>query len=254
MEPDPEPLDEADVHLDRLARQPERGHADEHRAAAVGQAVVDVDAETVQGELPRDRDPGRAGTHHRNFLRPSLDVRHDVGDARGLVPLDEEALHRTDREGPVDVAAAAGALARRGADVGAHRGHRVGLPGEDVALLEATLGGEVQVSPAIRADRTRLLALDVALEPRSVDRLDEELLADVEGQGEADLYSSWADGRWMGAGRPWQGRHGQSTTGSRSGAGALASALRARGLTWPELAATLAGSDGAPGGAGQRGP
>ena len=37
----PEPLDEPDVHLDRLARQAERRDADQHRAAAVRQAVED---------------------------------------------------------------------------------------------------------------------------------------------------------------------------------------------------------------------
>src|SRR5207249_429190 len=42
-ERDPEALDEADVHLDRLARQTERGNADEHRAPGVWQRIEDGD-------------------------------------------------------------------------------------------------------------------------------------------------------------------------------------------------------------------
>ena len=58
---DAEPLDEPDVHLDRLARQAERGHADEHRAAAVRQAVEDGDLVALGRELAGDGDarPGR---------------------------------------------------------------------------------------------------------------------------------------------------------------------------------------------------
>ena len=154
------------------------GHADEHRAAAEGQAVVDVDADSPSSPARgRRRCPAGPAPTTATFSGAGLDVGHDVGDARGLVPLDEEALHRPDRERPVDVAAAAGALARGRADVGAHRRDRVGLAREDVALLEAALGGEVQVAPAVRPDRARLLALDVALEPGGVDRLDEEFLA-----------------------------------------------------------------------------
>src|SRR4029450_823549 len=109
---------------------------------------------------------------------------HDVGDARALVPLDQEALHRPDRERTIDVAAAAGPLAWRRADVGEHRRHRVGLPRQDVALLEPALGREVQVAAAVGPDRARLLALDVALEPGRVDGLDEEFLEWVDGHDE----------------------------------------------------------------------
>ena len=83
---------------------------------------------------------------------------------------------------PIDVTPAAGALAGSGADIGAHRGHRVGLAGQDVALLEPAFGGEIEVAPAIGADGTGLLALDVALKPGCVDRLDEELLVRIESQ------------------------------------------------------------------------
>ena len=107
---------------------------------------------------------------------------HHVRDARRLVPLDEEPLHRPDRERPIDVAATAGALARRRADVRAHRGDRVRLARQDVALFEPALGGEVQVAAAVRPDRARFLALDVALEPGGVDGLDEEFVGRIDGQ------------------------------------------------------------------------
>jgi hypothetical protein len=96
------------------------------------------------------------------------------------MPLNKEALHGANGERAINVAAAAGALARGGADVGAHRGDRVRLAGEEIPLFEAPLGGEVQVAATVRADGARLLALNVALQPRGVDGLNEEFLG-VEG-------------------------------------------------------------------------
>ena len=158
-------LDQPDVHLDGLARQAKCRDADQHRAAAVGQAVEDGDLEPLEGELAGDRNPGRAGSDDGDSFLARRDQRDDVGNARGFMPLDEEALHRPDRQRSVDIAAAAGSLARRRADVRAHRRNRVGIPAEDVALLETAFRREVEVAPAVGADRTRLLALDVALEP-----------------------------------------------------------------------------------------
>src|SRR6185436_127249 len=56
------------------------------------------------------------------------------------------------------------------------------LAGQDVALLEPALGREVEVAAAVRPDRTRFLAFDVALEPGRVDGLDEEFLGLLDGQ------------------------------------------------------------------------
>ena len=176
-----EALDQPDVLLDGLAREPEGRHADEHRAAGVGQAVVDRDRDALEGQLASDGQPGRAGSHDRDPLGARGDLGHRVGDAGRLVPLHEEPLHGPDRQRPVDVAAAAGPLARGGADVGAHRRDRVRVAAEDVALFEPAFGGEVQVAAAVRADGTRFLTLDVALEPGRVHRLDEELLVGVDG-------------------------------------------------------------------------
>ena len=181
-EPDAQPLDELEVHLDGFARETEGGDADEHRAAAVGQLVEDGDLVAGRGQLARDGDAGGSGADDRDRGVARRDLGHVVGDAARLVPLDEEALHGADRQRPVDVAAAAGALARRRADVGAHRRDRIGLARQDVALFEAALGGKVQVAATVRADGARFLALDVALEPGGVDRLNQEFLVGIDGQ------------------------------------------------------------------------
>src|SRR5207248_2748098 len=123
----------------------------------------------------------RTRADDRHALLAWIDLRHGVRDAGRLMPLDEEPLHGPDGQRAVDVPAPAGALAGGGADVRAHRGDRVRLAGQDVALFEPALGREVQVAAAIRTHRARFLALDVALEPGRVDRLYEEFLVGVDG-------------------------------------------------------------------------
>ena len=177
-----EPLDEPHVHLDGLSRQAEGGDADEHRAAAVRQAVEHRALVALHRELAGDGHTGRAGTDDRDPLLARGDLGHHVGDARRLVPLYEEALHRPDRQRAIDVTAPAGPLARRRAHVRAHRRDRVGLAGQDVALFEAAFGGEVEIAPAVRPDRTSFLTFDVALQPGRVDGLDEEFLGWIDGQ------------------------------------------------------------------------
>ena len=234
---DAEPLDEPDVHLDRLAREAEGGHADEHRAAAVRQAVEDGHLVALGRELAGDRDAGRSGPDDRDALGAWRDLGHDVGDARCLVPLDEEALHRADRQRPVDVAAAAGAFARGGTDVRAHRGDRVRVARQDVALLEPALGGEVEVAAAVRPDRTRFLAFDVALEPGRVDGLDEEFLGLLDGQAGVPFPGLQDSGAYEdSAGAPTAGIYHPPLCRARRAPGCRAR----RKLTRPGLAATLA--------------
>src|SRR5215213_6261102 len=181
-ERDPESLDEPDVHLDCLARQAERRDADEHRPAAIGQRVEDGDLEALHRELAGDRQAGRPGAHDRDALVARRDLGHHVRDARRLVPLHEEPLHRPDRERTVDVASPARPLAGGGTDVGAHRRDRVRLARENVALFEPALSREIQVAAAVRSNRAGFLALDVALEPGRVDGLNEEFLKGVDRQ------------------------------------------------------------------------
>ena len=64
-----EPLDETDVHLDRLARKAEGRHADEHRAAAVRQAVEHRALVALHRELARD---GQTRRGRRRRSRPAL--------------------------------------------------------------------------------------------------------------------------------------------------------------------------------------
>ena len=189
----PEAFDEADVHLDRLARQPEGRDADEHRAAGIREAVVDGDLIALGRELAGDRDAGRSGPDDRDTLRTRRDLRDDIGDARRLVPFDQEPLHGADGQRTIDIAAAARALARGGADIRAHGRDRVRVARQDVALLEPPFGGEVQVAAAVRPHRTRFLALDVALEPGGVDGLDEEFLRRSGGQVQV-VPSRWGWG------------------------------------------------------------
>ncbi len=202
-------LDQADIHLDGFAWQTERGHADEHRAAAVRQAVEHRALVALHGKLARDRESGWTCADDRDPFRAGRDLGHDVRDARGLVPLDEEALHRPDRERTIDVAAAAGALAGCRTDVRAHGRDRVRLARQDVPLLEPALGREVQVAAAIRPDRTGFLALDVALQPGGVDGLDEEFLGGVDSQ--AGTCLSWRCRRSGANGRSAVRRPCQST-------------------------------------------
>ena len=161
--------DPVDVELDDVARQPEGRHTDEGRAAAGRQRLVDVHLVTPGAELLGGGESGRARTddgHAAAAGRRDDDVvRHVVA----VVPVDQEALHRADRERLVDVGAAAGLLAGRGADVAADRRDRVRVAGEDVALLEAALGGQHQVAAAIGIDRAAFLAFDVALKPIDAD-------------------------------------------------------------------------------------
>ena len=181
-EADAQPLDELEVHLDRLARQAEGGDTDEHRSAAIGQLVEDGHLVAGDGQLARHGDAGRTGADDGDLGVARRDLGHVVRNAGGLVPLRQEALHGADRQRPIDVAAAAGALARRRTDVGAHGRDRIRLAREDVALLEAAFSGEVQVPATVRAHGARFLALDIALKPGGVDRLNQKFLVGIDGQ------------------------------------------------------------------------
>ena len=234
---DAQALDQTHVHLDRFAGQPERRDTDQHRAAGVGQAVEDRALEALHRELPGDRHAGRSRANDRDALSAGFDVRHRIRDAGRFVPLDEEPFHRADGERPIDVAPPAGPLARRRADVGAHCRHGIRLPRQDVALFEPALRGEIQVAAAIGADGTRFLALDVALQPRRVDGLHEEVLVGVD-RHVAECLSVV---RTWGAG----GTNGLGVTGSRENLHRSDEGLQKRGAA-PHRTAGRDGSTGSP--------
>src|SRR5205823_11172022 len=127
--------------------------------------LVDMDLVAVAGQLLRDGEAGRPGSHHAHA--PSgwgghLDV---VGHVVAVVPVDQEALHGPNGEWLVDVGPTACLLARSAAHVAADGGARARVAGEAVALHEGTLRGQHQVTPAVRGHGAAFLALDVALRP-----------------------------------------------------------------------------------------
>ena len=73
-----ETLDEAHVGLNRFTRKSECRNADEHRAAAIRQAVVNGDLVALHGELARHRETGRASTNHRNALGAWRDLWRNI--------------------------------------------------------------------------------------------------------------------------------------------------------------------------------
>ena len=179
-------LNEAHVGLNRLAWEAEGGDADQHGAAAVREAVIDGDLVALDGEFTRNGEASRSGANHGHTLGARRDLRCNVRDARGGVPLHQEALHGADCKRAINVAAATGALAWSGADVGAHCGDRIRIAGEKVTLFEAPFGGEIQVAAAVGANGAGLLALNVTLKPRSIDRLNQKVLR-LEGHNQPFL-------------------------------------------------------------------
>ena len=165
MELHPVARDVRDVELDDVTRQPERRHADEGRAAAGRQRLVDVDLVPVGGEILRGGQPGGPGADDRDALPGGGAHADRVRHVVAVVPVDEEALHGADGERLVDVRATTRLLARGAADVAADGRDRVRVARQDVPLLEPPLGGEHQVAAAVRVDRAAFLALDVALQP-----------------------------------------------------------------------------------------
>ena len=126
----------------------------------------------------------------------------------------------------------------RGADIRAHRRDRVRLARQDVALLEPALGGEVEVAAAVRPDRARFLALDVALEPGGVDGLDEEFLGLLDGQAGVPF-----PGPGTGRGRRAEDRRAPTAANLPSGSSGLQKAVagRPRRLRRSAHASTSAG-------------
>ena len=161
--------DPVDVELDDVARQPEGRDADQRRAPAGRERVVDMHLVTPPGELLGGGQAGGPGADHRHAATAGRSDDDVVRHVVAVVPVDQEALHRADRERLVDVGAAAGLLAGRRAHVAADGRDRIRVASEDVALLEAPFGGQHEVAAAVRVDRAAFLALDIALKPVDTD-------------------------------------------------------------------------------------
>ena len=162
--------DPVDVELDDVARAAGRpGTPMRVVPPPDGKRLVDVDLVAPAAELLGGGQAGRPGADHGHAATGRRGDDDVVGHVVAVVPVDQEALHGADGERLVDVGAAAGLLAGRRADVAADGRDRVRVAGEDVALLEAALGGQHQVAPAVRVDRAAFLALDIALKPVDAD-------------------------------------------------------------------------------------
>src|SRR5439155_20448677 len=164
--------DAVQVAIDDLPWQPERRHARERRAAGLVQRVKDGAVEAQFRQLRRRSETGAAGADDRHLAprraehrRGRLAVRLAVVAHVLVVPFRQEPLHVPDRQWFVDLFAAAGRFARRGADRAADGGHGIGVERELPGFFELAGGGEVQVAPAVRLDRTGFLAGNVLLIP-----------------------------------------------------------------------------------------
>ena len=161
--------DPRDVELDHVARQAEGRHSDQACAAARRKRLVDVHLVAVRGELLGDGQARRSRAHHAHAPASGPCDLHVVGHVVAVMPVDQEALHGADGEWLVDVGAPAGLLTRRAAYIAADRSDRVRVARQDVALFEAALRREHQVTTAVGIDRAAFLAFDVALQPIDAD-------------------------------------------------------------------------------------
>ena len=189
-----EPDDAVDLCLQDAAREPVLRDAVAHHAARLfgrlehGDAVAEEREVVCRGKAggPRANDrntvrasrrSGRArrmpGVHvpvgNGAFGQPVLRVRAHRLDAETL---GEIALQRTDGDGGVDRAAAAGVLARGRAHASAYGGEGVRRAGNEVGLLVAAPRDELDVPPGVSGDGARGLALDLGLPVLQVGQAD----------------------------------------------------------------------------------
>ncbi len=172
---DSELEDRVDLTRDQRTCEPVLGYAEHHHPAETVVRLVHRDGMPRETQVVRSREPGGPSADHAD--------RRAVGGrdrAVGLVPhrvrrealdaeaLGHEALQRPDRDRRVDRAAPAGRLARRRAHASAHRGERVGRPGDQVRVAVATLGDRGDVRARVGVHRARGTARLVLPEPASV--------------------------------------------------------------------------------------
>ena len=153
-----EARDALDLVLDHVAGQPEGGDACHEHAPRFLHRIEDGDRVPLEGEEVGGRQAGRARTDDcHGIVGPNgLALLH-----RGLLlglPVREEALQVLDRQGSIDVAAPAVALAGMGADVAAHGREGVVLPNQIERLLEPAERDECHVAGHVDPRRAAALA------------------------------------------------------------------------------------------------
>ena len=89
----------------------------------------------------------------------------------GPVLLGKKAFQRSDRDGPVNLAAAAGRLARMRADASADAGQRIWARARCDRLLRNALGNQADIAPGIGVRRAGHHAGKVGVQPIPIDLL-----------------------------------------------------------------------------------
>jgi hypothetical protein len=148
----------ADFQIDQLPREPVLGDAETQHAPRHGLGFEDRDGVSVQRQVVRRGEAGRAGPDHRHAivgmpdaaLAVDLPEHVQVDHALDAESFRGEALEGANRHRLVDFLSAADPLARRGANATAYRGqgirtasHRVGVPVpplRDQRYVAASLG------------------------------------------------------------------------------------------------------------------
>ena len=171
----------AHLCLHHVAGQAIFGQAEVEHAARHLRCFEDGDGIAHQGEIVRGRKAHRARADDCNS-KGKLGLRaagvHIDGMARlRTVALGKKALERADRDGLIDLAAAAGCLAGMSADASADAGHGIGLARYAVGFFKLTLGNELHIAAGIGVRGTGHHAGEVGVQPIPVNLLvDESLL------------------------------------------------------------------------------
>jgi hypothetical protein len=168
---DTEPEDGADLGLQDLPAQAVRGDPEDHHAARPVRGVQDDRTVAVRGEVVGAGQAGRPGPHDGYPIVPARHHLHRLAPQALAVralhasPLAGEPLQRTDRDGLVDVAAAAGRLTGGGAHAAADRGEGVRHPGDEVRELVVPGGDGRHVTAGVGEHRAGPGAGNVVVQP-----------------------------------------------------------------------------------------
>ena len=168
MQLHPQPQDAVDLHFDDFARKAEVRDTQVQHPAGNRRRFEDLDRVAQQRQVVRACQTADAGSHDGHALFAS----QGVGQAlvRGImphpevVPVGDVPLERADRDWLVDPAAAAGILARMGANAAQHIGEGIGGAGQEIGFLVPLQPHGLHVSAALGVDRTRRTARNVAVE------------------------------------------------------------------------------------------
>ena len=147
--------DAVDLCAQDVPRQAVLGDADGHHAAGHGHRLEHGHAIAQPGEVVGSRHSGRPAADDRDLL---LALPGRRGDGGQLALLRREPLQAPDGDRLIEGSAAAGRLARSGADPAAHRRERIDLGGDFVGLVVAALPDQPDIAAGVGSGRARFLA------------------------------------------------------------------------------------------------